>query len=236
MHTWDVVNEALADDGSMRQSIFYNTIGEYYIDIAFKTAKAADSAAILAINDYNIDGTGAKSTVMINLVTKMKARGVPIEQVGIQAHLIVGSVPTTLSTNWNAFVNLGVSIAITELDIRMPTPATTANLAQQATDYSICLVPSECMDLPRTQRMSLTLAWESPNAWVSHSGASAMRSLGFQTRFLDKVLRFFTMQLFNQSQRTPLYSMPSTREAPGLVLDIRHVDLHIKRSIHFSIP
>lgn len=111
MHTWDVVNEALADDGSMRQSIFYNTIGEYYIDIAFKTAKAADSAAILAINDYNIDGTGAKSTVMINLVTKMKARGVPIEQVGIQAHLIVGSVPTTLSTNWNAFVNLGVSIA-----------------------------------------------------------------------------------------------------------------------------
>ena len=68
----------------MRQSIFYTTIGEYYIDIAFKTAKAADSTPILAINDYNIDGTGAKSTVMLNLVTKLKARGVPVEQIGIQ--------------------------------------------------------------------------------------------------------------------------------------------------------
>lgn len=183
MHTWDVVNEALADDGSMRQSIFYNTIGEYYIDIAFKTAKAADSAAILAINDYNINGTGAKSTGMINLVTKMKARGVPIEQVGIQAHLIVGSVPTTLSTNWNAFVNLGVSIAITELDIRMPTPATTANLAQQATDYknvvNACLGIAKCLGIT-FWGLSDAFSWV-PNTF-SGQGAALLYDATFQPK------------------------------------------------------
>lgn len=151
IHTWDVVNEALNEDGSLRTSLFYNLIGETYIDIAFKTAKSVDSAAILAINDYNVDGTGSKSTGMTNLVTRVKARGAPIEQIGIQAHLIVGSVPTTLSTNWNNFVNLGVSIAITELDIRMPTPATSANLAQQATDYvnvvTACLNISKCLGI-----------------------------------------------------------------------------------------
>ncbi|KAG8837161.1 hypothetical protein FRC18_009970 [Serendipita sp. 400] len=151
VYIWDVCNEVLADDGSMRSSVFYNTIGEYFIDIAFNTAKVADPNAILAINDYNIDGTGSKSTGMTNLVTRVKARGVPIEQIGIQAHLIVGQVPTTLTTNWNAFANLGVSIAITELDIRMPTPATSANLAQQATDYTnvinACLSISKCMGI-----------------------------------------------------------------------------------------
>ncbi|KAG8848184.1 hypothetical protein FRB91_011046 [Serendipita sp. 411] len=136
IHTWDVVNEAIADDGTMRQSIFYTTIGETFIDIAFKTAKSIDSKAILAINDYNIEGSGSKSTTMLNLVSRVKARGAPIEQIGIQAHLIVGSLPGGIDALWANYAALGVSIAVTELDIRMPTPPTATKLAQQATDYS----------------------------------------------------------------------------------------------------
>ncbi|KAG8763549.1 hypothetical protein FRC15_007961, partial [Serendipita sp. 397] len=147
IHTWDVVNEAIADDGTMRPSVFYNTIGETYIDIAFKTAKSLDTKPILAINDYNIEGSGAKSTAMLNLVSRVKGRGAPIEQIGIQSHLVVGSLPGGIDALWASYAALGVSIAVTELDIRMPTPATSASLAQQATDYTTMV--KACLNQPK---------------------------------------------------------------------------------------
>ena len=56
---------------------------------------------------------------MFNLVQRLKARGIPVDGIGAQAHLIVGSVPTTIATNWANFATLGVDIHVTELDIRM---------------------------------------------------------------------------------------------------------------------
>lgn len=87
------------------------------------------------INDFNIEGTGAKSTAMVNLVRSLKAQGVPIDGIGVQAHLIVGGVPSTLRANLAQFTALGVEVAITELDVRMTLPATAALLAQQQRDY-----------------------------------------------------------------------------------------------------
>lgn len=127
--------------------MFYNTLGEEFVSIAFKAARAADPAAKLYINDYNIDGTGAKSTAMYNLVQKLLAAGVPIDGIGVQAHLISGSVPSTLATNWASFASLGVDVAITELDIRMTTPSDATKLAQQATDYGT--VVKACVSVPR---------------------------------------------------------------------------------------
>ena len=72
---------------------------------------------------------------MINLVKSLKASGVPIDGIGVQAHLIVGQVPSTFKSNLQAFAALGVEVAITELDIRMTLPATSALLAQQSKDY-----------------------------------------------------------------------------------------------------
>lgn len=89
----------------------------------------------MQINDYNIEGTGPKSTGMINLVKRLKKDRVPIDGIGVQAHLIVGQLPTDIQQNLQDFADLGVDVAITELDIRMPTPATTASLAQQKKDY-----------------------------------------------------------------------------------------------------
>ncbi|KAG6919171.1 hypothetical protein DXG01_008469 [Tephrocybe rancida] len=67
---------------------------------ACQAARAADPAAKLYINDYNIEGTGAKSTAMVNLVRSLKAAGVPIDGIGVQAHLTVGSIPSiTLQAN-----------------------------------------------------------------------------------------------------------------------------------------
>jgi GH35 family endo-1,4-beta-xylanase len=87
------------------------------------------------INDFNIEGTGAKSTAMVNLVRSLKASAVPIDGIGVQAHLIVGQVPSTLQANLAQFAALGVEVAITELDIRMTLPSTAALLAQQKRDY-----------------------------------------------------------------------------------------------------
>jgi endo-1,4-beta-xylanase len=101
------------------------------------------------INDYNIEGTGAKSTAMVNLVKSLKAQGVPIDGVGIQGHLIVGEVPSTLVANFEQFTALGIEIAITELDIRMTLPATAALYAQQQKDYqtviSACKAVAGCI-------------------------------------------------------------------------------------------
>lgn len=72
---------------------------------------------------------------MVNLVKSLKAAGVPIDGIGVQAHLIVGEVPSTLQANLAQFTALGVEVAITELDIRMTLPSTAALLAQQKKDY-----------------------------------------------------------------------------------------------------
>ncbi|WP_233512730.1 endo-1,4-beta-xylanase [Micromonospora deserti] len=147
---WDVVNEAFADGGSggRRDSVFQQRIGDRWIEEAFRAARAADPAAKLCINDYSTDGVNAKSTAIWNLVRDFKARGVPIDCVGLQAHLIVGQVPGDLQANLQRFADLGVDVRITELDIRMPTPPSAANLAAQAADYkrvvTACLAVSRC--------------------------------------------------------------------------------------------
>ncbi|KAL0955072.1 hypothetical protein HGRIS_003989 [Hohenbuehelia grisea] len=131
----NTTTECLNDDGTFRQDVFFNTLGTAYIATALRAARAADPAAKLYINDFNIEGTGAKSTAMVNLVKSLQSQGVPIDGIGIQAHLIVGQVPSTLLANLKQFTALGVEVAFTELDIRMTLPTTPALLAQQQKDY-----------------------------------------------------------------------------------------------------
>ena len=114
------------------------------------------------INDYNIEGTSAKSTAIVNLVKSLKAQGVPIDGIGLQAHLIVGEVPSTIQANMEQFTALGIEIAITELDIRMTLPITPALLEQQRQDYqtvvSACNAVPDCIGVTiwdYTDRVSL---------------------------------------------------------------------------------
>ncbi|MDG9702868.1 endo-1,4-beta-xylanase [Streptomyces sp. DH37] len=148
---WDVVNEAFEEDGSRRQSVFQQKIGDSYIAEAFKAARAADPDAELYYNDYNIEGIGPKSDAVYEMVKSFKAQGIPIDGVGMQAHLIAGQVPASLQQNIRRFADLGVDVALTELDIRMTLPRTAAKDAQQATDYGTvveaCLAVSRCVGI-----------------------------------------------------------------------------------------
>ncbi|KAJ7126332.1 glycoside hydrolase superfamily [Mycena epipterygia] len=148
---WDVINEPFNDDGTWREYVFFNSLGSNYVSMALTAARAADPAAKLYINDYNIETAGAKATAMLNLVKELQAANIPIDGIGMESHLIVGEVPAASSfiSNWEQFTALGIEIAVTELDIRMTLPATTALLAQQQTDYnsvvSACKAVAKCV-------------------------------------------------------------------------------------------
>ncbi|WP_315097551.1 endo-1,4-beta-xylanase [uncultured Cellulomonas sp.] len=147
--SWDVVNEAFGENGERRSdSPFQQKLGNGYIETAFRAARAADPTAKLCINDYNTDAINAKSTAIYNLVSDFKARGVPIDCVGFQSHLIIGQVPSTMQQNLQRFADLGVDVRITELDIRMQTPSDATKLATQAADFKkifqICNAVSRC--------------------------------------------------------------------------------------------
>ncbi|KAH8750851.1 glycoside hydrolase superfamily [Diaporthe sp. PMI_573] len=153
-YAWDVVNEALNDDGTWRTSVFYNTMGTSYLPVAFAAAAAADPATKLYYNDYNIESSGAKSAAAVNLIKTIQAAGAKIDGVGLQGHFIVGSTPSAsaLTSQLNIYVALGLEVAYTEVDVRFSSlPSTAAGLAQQATDYgsvvSACLAVSKCVGI-----------------------------------------------------------------------------------------
>ncbi len=150
VYSWDVVNEPFNEDGSLRQDVFSQAYGgSGYIAAALRAAHAADPSAKLYLNDYNIEGTGAKSNAMYALVQSLKSQGVPIDGVGFESHFILGQVPSSLQSNLQRFAALGVDVAITELDDRIQLPATSANLTTQAGDYAAvvnaCLAVSRCV-------------------------------------------------------------------------------------------
>lgn len=151
-YAWDVVNEALNEDGTFRNDTFYNILGQEYIKIAFEAAAAADPWAKLYYNDFNIESAGPKSlSAQNNIVQYLRKSGVRIDGVGLQSHFLVGQTPTLEDqvNNMHAFTKLGVDVAITELDIRLDLPANEFNLAQQSLDYQAtvgaCILVKGCV-------------------------------------------------------------------------------------------
>ncbi|WP_432130236.1 endo-1,4-beta-xylanase [Streptomyces tendae] len=139
---WDVVNEAFADgsSGARRDSNLQRT-GNDWIEVAFRTARAADPSAKLCYNDYNVENwTWAKTQAMYNMVRDFKSRGVPIDCVGFQSHFNSGSpYDSNFRTTLQNFAALGVDVAITELDIQGAPASTYANVTNDCLAVSRCL-------------------------------------------------------------------------------------------------
>ncbi|MFB6790297.1 endo-1,4-beta-xylanase [Streptomyces olivaceus] len=139
---WDVVNEAFADgsSGARRDSNLQRT-GNDWIEVAFRTARAADPAAKLCYNDYNVeDWTWAKTQAMYNMVRDFKQRGVPIDCVGFQSHFNSGSpYNSNFRTTLQNFAALGVDVAVTELDIQGAPAATYSNVINDCLAVERCL-------------------------------------------------------------------------------------------------
>lgn len=149
-YSWDVVNEVFEWNGTIRTtSIFYKNFGEQYISDAFILARKIDPSTKLYINDYYIESINAKSNDVYNLVKKLKSQGVPIDGVGFQSHFDSGKIPKDFEKNLQRFTDLGVEVALTELDIKIEMPATEAKIKQQADDfasvYRICQNNKKCV-------------------------------------------------------------------------------------------
>lgn len=117
IHGWDVVNEAIEDDGSWRKSKFYEILGEDFIRIAFELAHEADPDAELYYNDYSMANEGRRNRV-VSMVKTLQKEGVKIDGIGMQGHLNLNSPSIEdYEKSIQEFADLGVKIMITELDL-----------------------------------------------------------------------------------------------------------------------
>ncbi|MFO7999799.1 MAG: endo-1,4-beta-xylanase [Marinilabilia sp.] len=129
---WDVVNEAILDDGTYRKSKFYEIIGKEYIKLAFQFAHEADPETELYYNDYSMAGKGKREGV-VKMVKDLQNQGVKIDGIGMQGH--VGRKYPTIKEfekSIKAFSDLGVKVMITEMDLSvlpMPDPSDGAEIS-----------------------------------------------------------------------------------------------------------
>ena len=147
---WDVVNEVLRANGTLRNEIWRRGIGPEYVELAFRVASEADPEAQLFYNEYGAEGSGIKSDGVYELVRSLRQRGVPVHGVGMQMHVSVDDYPRPedVAANMRRLATLGVDVHITEMDVRIPLPVTEEKLNAQACIYramlDVCLSAPNC--------------------------------------------------------------------------------------------
>jgi endo-1,4-beta-xylanase len=117
IYGWDVVNEAILDDGSWRKNKFYEIIGEDYVRLAFEFAQAADPNAELYYNDYSMAHAGRRNGT-VAMIKSLQENGIKVAGIGMQGHFTMDfPVLEEFEKSLLAFSALGVKVMITELDM-----------------------------------------------------------------------------------------------------------------------
>lgn len=132
---WDIANEVIDDSGKLRmqENPFLRACGVGILVDAFRWARDTAPEAELFINDYGIEGVGQKSDAYVALISQLRGQGVPIDGIGFQAHILGrDGVPPSFQDNLRRFEGMGLKVAITEADVRLPLDA-----ADQSTDSDV---------------------------------------------------------------------------------------------------
>lgn len=193
---WDVVNEALDENGNVRDSLWYNQPGTglseqgtTYIEQAFRWAHRADPQALLFYNEAEGEGLNRKSDAIYDMVKDFRQRHVPIDGVGLQMHIPVLDVDASaIEANIARLTLLGLQVHITELDISVPvdsrgTPRS-EDLARQASLYRAivraCLNNRGCTAIQ-------TWGFTDKYSWIgSHSRGNRGAALPFDRMYGPK--------------------------------------------------
>lgn len=150
---WDVVNEAFSKKNALYRNwgsglepnIWFEAMGEEYIDIAFKAAHEADPYAKLYLNDYGVERDGQRWDALLRLVERLKQRGVPIDGVGFEAHVYSDGDymdAKQLKGHMDILAGLGLSVRISEIDVTGDDPVEQVN--QYVTALDVCLKAPNC--------------------------------------------------------------------------------------------
>ena len=186
---WDVINELFADDGNLRNNantsnpnndpnilVWSNYLGRDYPFKAFTYAKAADPAALLFINDYNLETSNAKLDSLIAMVKELKARGAKVDGIGTQLHIAWNTGYTGIDNMMKKLAATGLLIRISELDVKInPIPKvgfvlTPTEAAYQADMYRY-IVNSYLTNIPPAQQYGITI-WgvDDATSWLYKNG------------------------------------------------------------------
>lgn len=194
---WDVVNEALDENGQLRDSIWYNqpgigfaTKGTQYIEQAFRWAHEADPHALLFYNEAEGEVLNKKSDAIYTMIKDFRQRGVPIDGVGLQLHVENLTLDTqSLSANIARLTSLGLQVHITELDVSIPTdargsPLHAEDVARQAEIYGD--IAKACLANPGCTAIQ-TWGFTDKYSWIgSHSRGSRGAALPFDRNYAPK--------------------------------------------------
>jgi endo-1,4-beta-xylanase len=167
---WDVVNEALNDDGTLRDSPWRKIIGDDYLEKAFQFAHEADPHAQLHYNDYSLENEPKRKGALA-LVKKLQSEGITINCVGLQDHVKLDwPTPGQLDKTISAFARLGVKVMITELDVDV-VPKTqrrhTADIAENARADAAADVYAQGLPAAKQQELAQRYA-ELFHVYVQH--------------------------------------------------------------------
>jgi endo-1,4-beta-xylanase len=193
---WDVVNEALDEEGHFKDSLWYNQPGiglsekgAAYVEQAFRWAHQADPHALLFYNDVEGEGLNQKSDAIYGMVKDFKHRGVPINGVGLQFHISRLDLDTNaVAANIARLTALGVQVHITELDVSLPLESRgvvgNGNLLRQAAVYRN--VVRACVQSPGCTAIQ-TWGFTDKYSWIgSHSHGSQGAALPFDRAYQPK--------------------------------------------------
>jgi endo-1,4-beta-xylanase len=159
---WDVVNEAVAEDGDgLRDCVYARKLGpEAYIVRAFEQAHSADPDAVLFLNDYNLENNPRKGATFLRLVERLLAQGAPIGGIGTQSHLDIDIPAGNIRDFFRDAASLGLPIHVSELDfsMRSDSPVDTRSLSQKRARQvaRVGELAEAFMALPARQRFAFT--------------------------------------------------------------------------------
>jgi len=190
------VNEALDENGHLRDSLWYNQPGighaekgSAYIEQAFRWAHEADPKALLFYNDNGGEGLNKKSDAIYAMVKDFRRREVPIDGVGLQMHVSQLDLDTAaIATNIARLTALGVQVHITELDVSLPVDSdgrtATNDLARQAEVYRA--IVRACLQNPGCTAIQ-TWGFTDKYSWIgSHSHHTRGAALPFDGTYKPK--------------------------------------------------
>jgi len=215
---WDVVNEAFLANGNIEPSIWYDSPGiglagkrTAYIEQAFRWARAADPTALLFYNDYDTEGLNPKSDAVYAMVKDFKKRGVPIDGVGIQAHIMDLDIKeiSSLADNLARLTKLGLQVHITEMDVALPIDAAGGLLdqgtsKQQADIYR--LVARACLQ-QRGCTAFQTWGFTDKYSWIpDYTKGAKGRALLFDENYLPKAAYNALLEELERSSRKASFS------------------------------